>query len=262
MSLQSITARSLIYQAWRDNGALFVGQTVPPDAENDCFNSLNQLIDSWLIDRLMVFAIEPKIFLLTSALDYTIGPSGADFTADRPTGIDAANFIFTNTNPVVRKGLAIINDQQFATIKVRNLQNVIPYSLWYESNLNSTLGYGTIHLWPGPTAGTQLELFLWKQLQAFPDLTTSVLFAPAYARALRWNLAAEVMTTAALSLRPRENRRDTAELILRNARVSKAELQNYNAPASWVQNDPAFSQNATGANGDFNYLTGGFGNTW
>jgi hypothetical protein len=89
----------------------------------------DELIDAWLTDQ-YVYAYVPNQYTLNGTqITYTIGPSGADFTAPRPTGIQDANIILNNTSPVVRQPVSIINVDQWASIRVQQLQPAIPLVL-------------------------------------------------------------------------------------------------------------------------------------
>lgn len=265
MSIQSYSANELAYQALRDLGALRAGQGPSTEVLGDIFVAANQLIDSWLIDQLLVYAYVPNQYTLNgTSITYTIGPVGADFTAPRPTGIQDANIILNTTSPVVRQAVSIINVDQWASIRVQNLQPAIPLVLYYDANFNPTLGYGSINLWPGPQASYILEIYTWQQLTAFADQTTPIKFPPAYAQALRKCLA--VAIAPMMLLYGKENgiigsAIDKAlPLVKEQARLAMAALRSYNAKTPVLSLDPAFDAvtNRTG----FNYMTGNAGRGW
>jgi hypothetical protein len=265
MSIQSYSANELAYQALRDLGALRAGQGPSSDVLTDCFVAVNQLIDSWLIDQLLVYAYVPNQYTLNgTSITYTIGPSGADFTAPRPTGIQDANIILNNTSPVVRQPVSIINVDQWASIRVQNLQPAIPLVLYYDANFNPTLGYGSINLWPGPQASYILEIYTWQQLTAFADQTTPIKFPPAYAQALRKSLA--VAIAPMMLLYGKENgivgsAIDKAlPLVQQQARLAMAALRSYNAKTPVLGLDPAYD--GVGNRDGFNWMTGNAGRGW
>jgi hypothetical protein len=225
---------------------------------NDAFEALNQLIDGWLIDQLMVYAFVADIYTLNGAQQsYTIGPSGADFTASRPTEIQDANIILNNSSPVVRQPVEIVNVDRWANIRVRQLQPAIPTILYYDRGFNTASGYGTINLWPGPQSSYQLELFTWQQLTAFPDRTTVVKFPPAYAGAIRKNLAvsiAPMMTLYGKTNQHVQHPLASLALVQDQARKLLTVIRSYNAQTPILPLDSAF--NSVNANGAFNYLIG------
>ena len=258
MSIQSYSAEQIIYQALRDLGVVRSGQGAPADIIDDAFVALNEIIDTWLIDQLMVYAYLASIYTLNGTQQsYTIGPSGADFTAARPTEIQDANILLNNVSPVVRVPVQIINVDQWANIRVRQLQPAIPLMLYYDKGFSQT-GYGTINLWPGPQASYQLEIFTWQQLTAFPDKTTAIKFPPAYANALRKTLAVSIAPMMVLYSKanlPAGLAIDKAlPLLQRQATLATNLIRSYNAQTPILNLDPAFS--SVNDQGGFNYLIG------
>lgn len=256
MAIQSFSATDLITQALRDICELRPGMSTSTDVKNECLVQLNLMLDSWLLDQLMVYAIQPDIYNLTGSGTYTIGPSGADFTADRPTQIEDANIILNTFSPEIRRLNVLINQHQWAAIAVRDITNCIPEALYYDNGFNTSLGYGTIHLWPEPVSGYQLELFTWKQLQEFPDLTTALKFPPGYALAIRKNLAVMIAPAMKIYFKISE---PMLELVNDQAVKAKAAIMSKNTPAQIWQCDPGFLTRNRGNNSGWNYSDGTFG---
>lgn len=257
MAILEYSAQDIINQAFRDLGVLRTGQGAPADIVDDAQISLNQLIDSWLIDNLMVYCIEAQIFdIVTSKNAYTIGPSAADFIAPRPLRIEEANIILTSPTPVVRIPISIITMDEWAGISYRDIQSNIPLYLYYDLGFNETVGYATINLWPQPQAGYQLEIFVWKQLQAFPDLDTPIRFPPAYAQALRKCLAVDIAPMCALYLKHNEQMPagKLLDLIMKQAQTAKSKIMTANIRPKMLGCDPAFD--GTNYRGSFNWKTG------
>ena len=78
----------IISRALKDIGALEAGETPSPEAAQDAFDMLNDLIDQWSNEDMMVFNTTEIIFpLIAGQTQYTIGPThttanfvGATFT--------------------------------------------------------------------------------------------------------------------------------------------------------------------------------------
>jgi hypothetical protein len=78
----------IISRALKDIGALEAGETPTPDAAQDAFDLLNDLIDQWSNESFMVFNVTEIIFpVISGQTQYTIGPNpstqnfiGASFT--------------------------------------------------------------------------------------------------------------------------------------------------------------------------------------
>ena len=66
----------LISRALKDIGALEAGEIPTPDASQDAFDMLNDLIDQWSNEGMMVFNTTEIIFpLISGQIQYTIGPT-------------------------------------------------------------------------------------------------------------------------------------------------------------------------------------------
>ena len=78
----------IISRALKDIGALEAGETPTPDAAQDAFDMLNDMIDQWSNENMMVFNVTEIIFpVVPGQVQYTIGPNpstqnfiGASFT--------------------------------------------------------------------------------------------------------------------------------------------------------------------------------------
>ena len=66
----------IISRALKDIGALEAGETPTPEAAQDAFDMLNDLIDQWSNEGMMVFNTTEIIFpLISGQIQYTIGPN-------------------------------------------------------------------------------------------------------------------------------------------------------------------------------------------
>ena len=67
----------VISRALKDIGALEAGETPTPDAAQDAFDMLNDMLDQWSNEDMMVFYKTEIVFPITSGQSqYTIGPTG------------------------------------------------------------------------------------------------------------------------------------------------------------------------------------------
>jgi hypothetical protein len=70
-------AIDIISRALKDIGALEAGETPAPADAQDAFDMLNDMLDQWSNEQMMVFYKTEIIFTLTSGqTQYTIGPGG------------------------------------------------------------------------------------------------------------------------------------------------------------------------------------------
>lgn len=152
---------------------------------DDAFVSLNDLLASWSAAGVGVPQIKRESFSLTGAASYTIG-TGATFNTVRPLAIKAASVASggatSNMEIVTANGWTELGDKSRAGKFARKL--------FYDAGYPS----GTIHLWPAPVTGGSLELYSYKPLTAFSDLTDTVDLPPGYDRALKFALAFDLCT--------------------------------------------------------------------
>ncbi len=72
------TPLDLIKGALRSIGALGTGETPDPDSANDAFTMLNDMLDQWSTQKMMLFAVQEVIHeLTTNQTAYTIGGTSA-----------------------------------------------------------------------------------------------------------------------------------------------------------------------------------------
>jgi len=86
----------IISRALKDIGALESGETATPDAAQDAFDMLNDLIDQWSNEDMMVYNVTEIIFpLISGQVQYTIGPtpSTANFIGSVFTGSITGNIL-------------------------------------------------------------------------------------------------------------------------------------------------------------------------
>jgi hypothetical protein len=86
----------LISRALKDIGALASGETPSPDEAQDAFDMLNDLIDQWSNEDMMVFNVTEIIFpVIPGQTQYTIGPnpSTLNFVGAAFTGSIAGNIL-------------------------------------------------------------------------------------------------------------------------------------------------------------------------
>lgn len=249
------TATAIINDALTAISCLKFGQSAAPDILAGGLRVLNNMLNTALLDRLMVYAIRADAYTLTAGLQtYTIGPSGATFTAARPTKIEECNVILNTSSPTVRKPVDIVDAARWSLIGVQDIPSAIPLEMWYDGAWSQTAGNATIHLWPGPLAAYQLELFTWQQLTSFADLTTNYTFPPGYLEWMIFGLGEKMAPFMAPYFKiPAPLLNDVKE----QARKAKGEIESYNAPEILNQCEPQFLGKRR--NGAFNYLTGGQG---
>jgi len=71
------TPYDIVSRALKDIGALEAGETPTPEAAQDAFDMLNDLVDQWSNEEMMVFYKNEIVFpIVPGQTQYTIGPTG------------------------------------------------------------------------------------------------------------------------------------------------------------------------------------------
>lgn len=191
-----MTAGAIIYDALGRLHVIRPGQTAATQELSDSLTTLNNIVDSWSTERLLIpFASFPRYVLIAATPSYTLGPAGGTLTGPRPIRIDAAGIVQLAYNSGAgdfREPLEIISETEWVAIKDKTATADVPKKLYYAPTIAG--GLGTLYLWPTPnvTSATSLELSVWAALASFPDQATDVPLPPGYGRALGANLAIEL----------------------------------------------------------------------
>ena len=179
------TAQDIITRALRSLQVVAQGETPDADQLNDGLVSLNDLLSAWGNERLMVYqTVQETITLVGGQSAYDIGVGATSLNTSMPIRIERA-FIRLNG---IDYPLEILTREQYQSIASKSDSSDIPAGLYYD------YGYpeSNIRLSSAPTGGT-LYIDSWKPLTAFSTLGTTVSLPNGYERALRLNLAVELM---------------------------------------------------------------------
>ena len=177
-----ITARRLIYDAYRLLGVLRPGQNTSEDAVDDALRTLNDLIDAWKIERLMVFSIAGTPYTLPSAgSTYTLGPSGT-LAQTAPVRVEAASW---DTGGMPCNSLSILTPAEWQRGQS---------GLYFDGRYPVT----TMRVRPDANAGDVLTLYQWEPLSGFPTADDCADLPPGYSLALRYNLACQLYPMAVI----------------------------------------------------------------
>ena len=123
------TAFDQIKAALRLIGQLAEGEEPTAQTAQDSLAAMNQMIDSWSTERLMVYNTIDQTFLWpTDEITRTLGPSG-DFVGERPILLDDATY-FRDPQTNVSFGIKFINQQQYDGIAVKTVTSTYPQVMW------------------------------------------------------------------------------------------------------------------------------------
>ena len=228
------TVADLIRHSLRTLGVLAASESPTSSDEADALTTLNDLMDSWAGERLVLYQTLRSTHTLTVGLSpHTIG-SGGTFNTTRPVRIDRASITLAGTSN--ETALDLLTDAEWQAVQSKTSSGT-PSSLWVE-NAHPLM---KLHLNPVPNAADTLVLYTWQQIGRFAATSTSVDLPPGYARALRYNLAKELAPEYGVQL--------SAELA-DIASESKATLKRQNSRPSLLRCEPSI------VGGGFNLTSG------
>lgn len=224
----AIAAQDIINSALRLIIALQSGE-VPSAAESqDALFILNQMIDAWNAEQLMIFVIQREVFSLVSGQQvYTMGPGG-NFNTARPAKIDRISVInFYNPPQPLELPLDYITQQEWQNVPVKSIQSALPQLVWDDQ----AFPLRNLSYWPIPNSTPlQTAIYDWVALSYFQNLTNQFIFPPGYVEAIRYNLALRLAPEWGATARP-----DVVAL----AEQSKSRVESINAPIVDLRCDPA-----------------------
>jgi len=213
--MSTYTAGDQINRALRLLGILAEGETPSASMSQDALMAMNQMIESWSIERLSVFCTQDQIFEWPSSeIKRTLGPTG-DFVGNRPVLFDDATY-FKAPNGV-SYGIKFINQQQYDGIAVKNVTSTYPQVIF----ANMTYPNVEMYVYPMPTQVLEWHFVSVQELDQPATLATQLHFPPGYLRAFTYNLAMEFAPEFGVEPSPQ---------VQRIAMTSKRNLKRINNP--------------------------------
>lgn len=210
------SAGDQINAALRLLGVLAEGETASADTAQDALNALNQMIDSWSIERLSVFNTIDQVFTWpASTISRTLGPSG-DFVGVRPVLLDDASY-FRDPSTGVSYGIKFLNQQQYNAIAVKTVTATYPQVMWVNMDFPDV----TMNVYPVPLRDLEFHFVSAKELTQPATLATQLAFPPGYLRAFKYNLACELAPEFGV---------EPSATVQRIAMTSKRNLKRINNP--------------------------------
>ena len=212
----STTAGDQINGALRLIGQLAEGETPSAATSQDALTAMNQMIDSWSIERLAVFSTQDQVFSwLPGFISRTLGPTG-DFVGNRPVLLDDSTYFRDPANNI-SFGIKILNQQQYNGIAVKTVTSTYPQVIW----VNMTYPNIEMYVYPVPTKVLEWHFVSVSELTQPATLATVLSFPPGYLRAFRYCLACEIAAEFGVEPSPQ---------VSRIAMTSKRNLKRINNP--------------------------------
>lgn len=205
------TVSTIIDRAIRLLGETGAGEYPTAQEYADALVALNDLLDDWRNERLMVNAIQDETVTMVAAQSsYTIGPGG-DLSTTRPVRIEDAYVVSSTTSIEVR----MIEEDEYDALPDKTSTSTWPRKALYRP----TMPTGTLIVYPVPTAASALHIKTWTPIAAFAAITDTISLQPGYSKALAANLAIELAP---------EYETDPRQSVVKMAIDSKANIKRVN----------------------------------
>ncbi len=220
----SITASSVIDQAFNVLNVFLPGEAVPPAQGARALQFLNNMMGSWAQQSLTVPSIAREVFSAPTIVSgkggpsnpYTIG-TGANLDTVRPanqSSIVGAGLLLNSSSPAVEIPRDVITDQAYQAIQIKEMGNSL-FTVVYYNPTFATTGFGTINLWPVPNIDTNsLVLYIQKAISSFASLSATYEVPPGYEEAIVYNLARRIAGPWGAELTP-----DVASMAVESRKV-------------------------------------------
>jgi len=229
-----MTALDLIKSSMRLCGILGNGETPSASEAQDALMVLNQMIDSWNSERLMIYTIQRNVFNIVSGQQtYTLG-NGGDFDMARPASIQSYTIIsLQNPAQPLELPLDVYTDVAWANVPVKNVQSSIPTAVYDDGSFP----FRNLSYWAVPNVGyLQAGIYSWQSVNRFIDLSTPYSFPPAYLKALRYSLAVDLAPEFGVQV---------PAIVAQQASESRAKVKSINIPLIGLRCDPAVVNNGS-----------------
>lgn len=210
------SAGEIINGSLRLIGALAEGEVPSAETSADALMAMNQMLDSWNTERLMIYNTIDQVFTWPSGqITQTLGPTG-DFVGLRPVALDDSTY-YRDPTTGVSYGIKFINQQQYNGIAVKTVTSTYPQVMW----INMEYPDIQMTIYPKPTRALEWHFVSVQELAQPATLATELAFPPGYLRAFRYNLAREIAAEFGI---------DPPRTVSQIATVSKRNLKSQNGP--------------------------------
>ena len=189
------TAQNVIDRALRLVGAIASGESPTTQEGTDALAALNNLIETWQTEKLVVYAyVDTAFTMVVGTSSYTVGPAGNFALTPRPSVLENVFVRASNIDYPVQ----IVDSDRYFAIPDKTTRSDIPNMAYYEP----TLSTGTLKIHPVPSAANSLHIVTWTPISSLATVGTTVTLPPGYERALAYNLAVDIAPEYQLPIPP------------------------------------------------------------
>jgi hypothetical protein len=239
------TASDLIRASLRLINVLDPGEGLSGLEGDDALQTLNNMLDSWSIEKLAVLSTTRRQLTLTpGTATYTIG-SGGTFDVARPIRIDSAGLLINSasSDPEEIPLRVVRSSDEWSRQHFKASTSELPSMLYYQMEYP----LGKINLYRVPSSAAHaLIIYAQDSLTAVAALTTDLVLAPGYYNALKFNLA--------IDLAP-EYGAEPSQVVIARAADYKAAIKLLNLEVPELALDPAIMMLSGNRNRSYNVLT-------
>jgi hypothetical protein len=159
------------------------GENLTDQQANDALDTLNEIVEKWNNESLMIIGTNTIEFNLTNKKSYTIGTSGDIDTLRPPSGVMSCYYIMNGNTSVP---IQLITEVQYNAITLKDLEINYPTMAYY----SPSYPLAELFVYPISNEG-KIVLTVSDQFIKFETLDTVIDLPSGYIKALRYNLAVE-----------------------------------------------------------------------
>lgn len=245
------TVRDIIEAATIKIGARQSGEPLDGTAADEHRKELNRMLTALNLNSANIFTRRLDTYTMTAnKQSYTIGdPAGSltDLAGVRPARIEQGGVnLFLTTSPVIRVPIELIDDSQWADIRLQAVYTY-PRKLYYDGGNYSPTAtpaqFPKLYFYPIPAAAYTWEMFTWQKFSEVTNLSDDLILPDGYEDAIVKRLAINLCE---------DYQKIPSQNLLRLANDAWAAIQSMNVQSPLLGTDPAL----TGQSGRFfNWLS-------
>jgi len=181
------TVNDIVKRALRLLQVKEAGEPATAEEAEDGMEVLNNIVDSWANESLMLFTIaEHSTAFVPNQIEYTIG-TGGTFNVTRPVTNGIKNAFARDANGLDFP-IEEINNEQYNEILLKDFTSTYPIYFYFRDNFP----LGVLSVWPPPSESLTFFINVSSQFSQFSLPADVVALPPGYVRALEYNLAVEI----------------------------------------------------------------------
>ena len=181
------TYNDLVNGALRLIGIIGEGETPTSYQSDNALFTLNEMLDSWNADGLMIYTQNfYEYTFVSNTSTVTIGPGGNIDIPVRPSELTAAWIRQNASGNYIDLPMNLITQEEYGNIRAKTSPSTIPRYI----ALNGDWPVATMYLWPTAIpSDTKLRILCNYPLTTGVALSDTENLPPAYRQAIRFNLA-------------------------------------------------------------------------